>query len=299
VKRFAYACVPVLALLVVAEAVTRVLAPGRIVLYPNQGNCQRRDTGLGRSLRSHCTATLQGKTFRTNALGLRDDEVLQDGRTRILAIGDSCTFGWGADQAHAYPQVLQARLDVAGGPRRYRVVNAGVPGYTSRHGLEYLRERGLALRPAIVLVGYGFNDIVPAGDVIAQLTFERRWMPLLRLDDALLDWSRLWRWVRHATLTPPPTDLPMRSSAEQYAQNLREIVRLARAHGVEPVLVSFWWGPQHEHMLALETVAREPGVPLVTYEGPHLDVIHPTADGYALLAGQVQHRLEEAGLLTQ
>jgi lysophospholipase L1-like esterase len=236
-------------------------------------------------------------TEGTNAFGLRDAEVLDDGRVRILAIGDSCTFGWGVEQREAYPQVLQTLLDGGAGPGGYRVINAGVPGYTSHHGLAYLQERGSALRPAVVIAGYGFNDIVPNGDVRDALAWQRRMLPLLRLDDALLDSSRLWRWLRWMTLRPPPPDLPLRSSAAQYEATLRAIVAQSRAQGAQPLLLSFLGAesPQRGHMAALEAVSRDLGVPLITYEGPRLDVVHPTREGYAGLARQIAQRLHEAG----
>jgi lysophospholipase L1-like esterase len=300
VRKLAFACVPLLGLLGLGEAVTRLVGAGGMVLHPTQGNCQRRSPLLGEEFLPHCTAMVGGKPFHTNALGLRDDEVTDDGRPRILAIGDSCTFGWGVEQGEAYPQVLQALLDDGGvGARRYRVINAGVPGYTSHHGRTYLRERGRDLRPAVVIAGYGFNDIVPGGDVVAALAWQRRMMPLLRLDDALLDSSRLWRWARHVTLRPPSPTLPLRSSPAQYGENLREIVMLSRAAGAHVVLLSFWGerSPQREHMAALDAVARELDVPLITYTGPRLDVVHPTREGYVGLAEQVRSRLGDMGVL--
>ncbi|HWP64990.1 MAG TPA: GDSL-type esterase/lipase family protein [Candidatus Limnocylindria bacterium] len=293
-----YACVPVLALLALGESVARLAGAGGMVLYPTQGNCQQRSALLGEEFRPHCTAVVAGAAFHTNALGLRDAELVDDGRLRILAIGDSCTFGWGVAQDDAYPQQLQARLDEST-PGRYRVINAGVPGYTSQHGVRYLRERGLALRPAVVVAGYGFNDIVPGGDVRASLAWQRRIMPLLRLDDALLDHSRLWRWVRHETLRPPPPDLPLRSTPAQYGADIREIVRLAREAGAQPVLLDFLHpaSPQRAHVAALHAAARELDVPLVVYDGPRLDVVHPTRDGYAWLAGELERVLAAVGAL--
>jgi hypothetical protein len=41
----------------------------------------------------NCSATSEGASFRTNAFGRRGPEVADDGAVRILAIGDSCTFG--------------------------------------------------------------------------------------------------------------------------------------------------------------------------------------------------------------
>jgi lysophospholipase L1-like esterase len=298
-RKLGYACIPLLVLLGLGEGVARLAGAGGMILYPTEGNCQRRSPLLGEEFRPHCTAKVAGTAFHTNALGLRDDEVEGDGRRRILAIGDSCTFGWGVEQAEPYPQALQALLDDGAQRGRYRVINAGVPGYTSYHGLLYLRERGLALHPAVVIAGYGFNDIVPAGDVIASLERQRRMMLLLRLDDALLDSSRLWRWLRVKTLRPPSPTLPLRSTPVQYGENLREIVELARAAGAQPILLDFFApnSPQREHMAALEAAARDLGVPLLVYEGPRLDVVHPTREGYREFAAQLRRHLLETGVL--
>jgi lysophospholipase L1-like esterase len=297
VRTLVYACVPLAALLLIGEVVARVTGAGGLILYPTQTNCLRRSPLLGEEFRPHCTARVGGKEFRTNALGLRDGEVTDDGRIRILAIGDSCTFGWGVEQREAYPQVLQVLLDGGAGPGGYRVINAGVPGYTSHHGLAYLQERGPALRPAIVIAGYGFNDIVAHGDVRDALAWQRRMLPLLRLDDALIDSSRLWRWLRWMTLRPPPPDLPLRSSAAQYEATLRGIVAESRAQGAQPLLLSFFGAesPQRGHIAALDTVSRDLGVPLITYDGPRFDVVHPTPEGYARLSRQIAQRLYDTG----
>ena len=298
-RTLAYALLPVLVLLIGMEGLARVLHLGGIVLHPNAASCLQRSPLLGQEFRPSCGAIMTDKAFRTNELGLRDGPIVQDGRTRVLAIGDSCTFGWGVEQTEAYPQVLQGLLDARRTTPGYRVINAGVPGYTSYHGVLYLRERGLALRPAIVIAGYGFNDIFRTGDVVQALRWQRALMPLLELDDALLDRSRMWLWVRAKTAMAPRDDLPFRSTPERYRRNLVDIVEMARAAGVKPLLVSFWRpnAPQQQHAAAVGEVAREHGVPMVTYVGDRLDVVHPTRDGYAGLARDVLARLDEAGYL--
>src|SRR5262249_43379420 len=159
-RKLALAFLPTLALLLVLEGLARMLHPTvPLVLHPSQSNCQQRSALLGQEFRPHCVADTMGKRFETNELGLRDRALDDDRAPRILAMGDSCTFGWSVEQDEAYPQVLQAMVDREAGAHRYRVVNAGVPGYTSYHGLLYLRDRGLALQPAVVVAGYGFNDI--------------------------------------------------------------------------------------------------------------------------------------------
>ncbi len=60
-------------------------------------------------------------TVRTNTLGLRGPEVvLPAPGTRILAVGDSVTFGWGVEEGQSWPAQLALQLGV-------EVLNAGVP----------------------------------------------------------------------------------------------------------------------------------------------------------------------------
>jgi acyl-CoA thioesterase-1 len=89
-----------------------------------------------------------------NALG---GKVVQAGIDRpvILAVGESTTAGYGVDQELSYPGQLQQKLDERG--YRYRVVNHGVSGSTTQAALTRL-DRGLALKPAIVIIALGGND---------------------------------------------------------------------------------------------------------------------------------------------
>jgi acyl-CoA thioesterase I len=71
----------------------------------------------------------------------------------VLALGDSITFGTGADNAAAYP----AQLAVLTG---WNVVNAGVPGDTAAQAAERLPALLLNHRPALVIVSAGGNDFL-------------------------------------------------------------------------------------------------------------------------------------------
>ena len=75
----------------------------------------------------------------------------------------------GREQDRAYPQLLQQQLDHGPQAGRYRVINAGSRLHELFHGRLYLKEHGLALKPAVVIAGYGSNDIVLSGDVQASL----------------------------------------------------------------------------------------------------------------------------------
>ena len=76
-------------------------------------------------------------------------------RPVILAVGESTTAGYGVDRELSYPGQLQQQLDARG--YRYRVVNHGVSGSTTQAALARM-DRGLALKPAIVIIALGGND---------------------------------------------------------------------------------------------------------------------------------------------
>lgn len=78
-----------------------------------------------------------------------------DSRPVIVCFGDSLTAGLGIESAASYPAVLQHLLDAAG--YRYRVVNEGVSGDTTKDGLERI-DRVLAHKPQIVVLEFGGND---------------------------------------------------------------------------------------------------------------------------------------------
>jgi acyl-CoA thioesterase I len=78
-----------------------------------------------------------------------------DARPVIVCFGDSLTAGYGVEPALNYPADLQKSLDEAG--YRYRVVNQGVSGDTTKDGLERVGVV-LAKRPQIVVLEFGGND---------------------------------------------------------------------------------------------------------------------------------------------
>ena len=78
-----------------------------------------------------------------------------DKRPLIVCFGDSLTAGYGTEAGQTYPDYLQADLDSRG--YKYRVVNAGISGNTTKDGLE--RVNGVvAMKPALVVVEFGGND---------------------------------------------------------------------------------------------------------------------------------------------
>jgi lysophospholipase L1-like esterase len=95
-----------------------------------------------------------------NERGLRDRPILPKvkGEYRILALGDSVTFGWGVDQDKTFAArlepLLQGHLH-----RPVRVINSGVGGYNTVQEVTYFKWEGITLQPDMVMLTYVTNDI--------------------------------------------------------------------------------------------------------------------------------------------
>ena len=90
---------------------------------------------------------------RTNEFGFRGGPVAEprQGRMRIVAIGDSFTYGWGVDISEAWPMVLERALRARGLP--VDVLDLGNPG-AGPNGYADVVERALpSLKPDLVVVG--------------------------------------------------------------------------------------------------------------------------------------------------
>jgi lysophospholipase L1-like esterase len=101
--------------------------------------------------------------IRINSLGYRDDEfpMKRTARLRILAIGDSFTFGYAGTSDEAYPNVVERELREKLGTDDIEVINAGLAAcnYPDTYYL-YLKTRGLALDPDLITVGiFVGNDL--------------------------------------------------------------------------------------------------------------------------------------------
>ena len=126
-----------------------------------------------------------------NSRGYRGPEFdLEKGdATRILAIGDEATFGWGGFEDDSYPAQLETFLTERFPARRWQVINAGLTGGDAPDNYYlYLKREGLALNPDLILVGLFVRD-----DLDSDIASKHEWIEQdadglpLRIRDA--DWK--------------------------------------------------------------------------------------------------------------
>jgi hypothetical protein len=100
-------------------------------------------------------------TARLNQHGVRERAFLTTPDPevhRIVAVGESSTFGTGLHIGERFTELLQASLDV-GHPGCCEVINAGRMGTTTPTAVRYVRDVVLSWRPSAIIYDTMANDI--------------------------------------------------------------------------------------------------------------------------------------------
>src|SRR5262249_32631384 len=82
-------------------------------------------------LKKNFKGEFSGKTWITNWVGYRDIEhplTPSPGTMRVVAVGDSITFGHGTTADESYPKALERLLNPEGEAAKVEVINTAVPG---------------------------------------------------------------------------------------------------------------------------------------------------------------------------
>jgi lysophospholipase L1-like esterase len=238
-------------------------------------------------------------TVETNERGFRDGPLSRraqagegSGRFRVLALGDSSTFGWGVPAASRYSAVAESILRARHPELDLEVRNLGVPGYSSFQGLVLLERVALDLEPDALLFSFGSNDRTPTG-VSDREVYARREKSLGALQ-AVVHRSRgyetgvaWWNALRGAAAAAAER-LERKGrenvSRAEFAENLHRAAALARERNLPLAFVSNCL--DREGLRVMGQVAREVGAPFVNGHAAMVRRI-PELRGGALLPEQV------------
>lgn len=247
---------------------------------------------------------------RTNSRGMRDSHEYAEGRTpgrmRIVGIGDSGMFGWGVEQDEDYMAVLESNLNARADGPRCDVLNMAVPGYNTQLEVESLRNKGLAYRPDIVIVGWCENDFGLPFFLLQKQNYWRR--DLSYLYCLVFDRKRfreisplLMRDRREFDSGHVMPELSAGTDVEGVRRALLDLQSLGAREGFH-VLV---FGPMRETIVSLcrklqipyySTIER---IPAGQYpESYEVHFMHPRPDGHRVLAEHLEQELSALGWLT-
>ena len=238
---------------------------------------------------------------RSNSLGFRDrehDPSKPDGNHRIVVLGDSITQGFGLDDVdQIFTSIAEQSLRRVGAD--VDVLNFGVNGYNTEQEVELLREKGLILKPDLVIVAYCMNDsYLDSGLIHQQLKSVEKGQSDRTKVPSFFHKSALFRliWSQYLFRTSPAPVVPQMPKGVEVeglvSHAFNDLRDMASEHNFEVLVMMFpmIWpenypavpSPYGElkamnarndfHSLELTDCDFKPIVP-----GDHL---HPDADGH-------------------
>lgn len=125
--------------------------------YSNLGKVASSNPRIGHVHRKNISERMMGVQVETNSDGLRDREypVEKTGKYRIIFIGDSLTFGWGAEREDTFEYLLEERLTRT---HDAEILNFGIGNYNTVQEVNLFEEKGLKYEPDQVTMFFFIND---------------------------------------------------------------------------------------------------------------------------------------------
>lgn len=251
------------------------------------------------------------RTLKTNHAGMRESRDYEVAKPadmlRIVGLGDSGMFGWNVDQDQDYLSVLEERLQQEGGGLRYEVLNLAVPGYNSYQELEMLRDRGLAFRPDVVIVGWCDNDFGLPFFMSQSVDYTRRDVSFLyhllfnrEVFQRLVEPPALRGSEINRDLVDPA--LVSYTGAEGVSKAFAELQEEGRKHGFKLLV----FGPMNSHAtriceeLGIDYFNTFEEIPKGKYPSDYaVHFMHPGPGGHRVLGEELHAWLKNKGWLSR
>jgi len=261
-----------------------------------------------------------------NSFGMRDQHYklsASKGVHRIVAMGDSVTFGLGVPLENTYSKKLELALNQeAPAGESFQVMNFGVSGYSTDSELELFKLKARLFKPDVVVVGYVMNDPIHtsllAKAAVATMKKDSDFGKLAKKSQ-LLAWMKM-NWMKATTgLNSMSIYEPFYAiEGERWAsvvESMKSFKRLSEEDGFQlvvvvfPMLYDFQDYPferYHRQVLRLLNELDIDHIDLLTpyrrFDAQEFRVLendawHPNELGHKIAADKLQSYLEEAGLL--
>ncbi len=279
--------------------------------------------------------TIKGEFFvdgiyKINSKGYREREFSAEkdpDLTRIICVGNSCTFGWKVNLEQTYPKILEKLLNQNLPQPKFEVIDAGMTGYSTFQGLRFLKREILGFHPDIIIFSYGWNDMCPSEREDKDQKFPPQW--ILNLDD-FLSRSRFYSFLKFEIMNLLKSNQPQdekklvyRVSIKDYQENLKELEKIAQGSGIKVFFLSIpvssakvFLGPgktskphiaNKHYNKALRETTSEIGVPLIDvallfedrsdlYDKGREEYIHYNAKGHQVVAEAIYKYFQEEGI---
>jgi|GEM_PF-5755826 len=212
----------------------------------------------------------------TNSMGLRSPEipiVKTENTYRIACLGDSATFGYGLPESFTYSRKLEQILNSRYPDFNFEVINAGVVGYSSLQGRVLFEKTILGLKPNLITLCFGANDVVKWKRSDAW-RYQKRQGWLAGFTFALMR-IKLFQWLRFHILGFPvklginldKTGLSPRVGDDEFFDNYRAIANKAREHGIDAMVLERYLQAPFTNMID-HKVALRLGIPFIPTQAP-------------------------------
>jgi len=132
---------------------------------------------------------------RINNFGFRGKEMKlekEKGTLRIFAVGDSFTYGVGAEDDETVPYLIEEKLKSKG--YNIEVINAGRGNTSTLTHYLNLRDHHLKFKPDLVILLFDFSDLEDDWYRERRLVYDKDGKPLY-IDPTIIDGKRNWKVV--------------------------------------------------------------------------------------------------------
>lgn len=218
-----------------------------------------------------------GHPVHINTFGFRGSEWLAakpSAAFRILALGDSFTFGQGVGEEDLYTTHLEKQLRDKFSDKSIEVLNLGVMGYSAVDEAKLLEKIGPLLQPDLVLVQFTGNDVregnqvaekernrwafpIPEGTKTVLLTNSKamNWMAI-KYDQLLMNFG-----LRPNVVTSLESAYDPRSEEwKRFVEAYEQMLKWTKLHHLSPPLVGLFISTQYAQAALNDFVDMTPAI---------------------------------------